>query len=200
MLNFDKLTLMTGFVVQGHISLQSCMGYISATEHQTHFIYFFLPLFSVFFNWFCQWKSIRRAKQNINVSIGFVCACQNKMKQTGKKMNKQNKMFLLFCPYNKSQCGVQNKNQNKTNVQAKPNVPTSLSTNVNEKYKTKQNKEKKSSMQYANMQSIHECISIQVTVDHAEHQGEVGAWGVTKSSQCFGKSCILAEFCLYWYL
>ncbi len=23
---------------------------------------------------------------------------------------------------------------------------------------------------------------------------------VTKSSQCFGKSCILAEFCLYWYL
>ncbi len=39
-----------------------------------------------------------------------------------------------------------------------------------------------------------------MTVDHAEHQGEVGAWGVTKSSQCFGKSCILAEFCLYWYL
>ncbi len=32
-------------------------------------------------------------------------------------------------------------------------------------------------------------------------QGEVGAGGrVTKSSQCFGKSCILAEFCLYWYL
>ncbi len=183
MLNFEKLTLMTGFVVQGHISLQFCMGYISATEHQTHFIYFFSLSFQSFFNWFCQWKSIRRAKQNINLSIVFVCACQNKMKQTGKKMNKQNKMFLLFCPYNKSQCGVQNKtkqnktNQNKTNVQAKPNVPTSLSTNVNEKYKTKQNKEKKESMRYSNMQSIHECISIQVTVDHAEHQGEVGAGG-----------------------
>ncbi len=50
------------------------------------------------------------------------------------------------------------------------------------------------------MQRIYACISIQVTVDHAEHQGEVGAWGVTKSSQCFRKSCILAEFCLYWYL
>ncbi len=24
--------------------------------------------------------------------------------------------------------------------------------------------------------------------------------GLLKSSQCFGKSCILAEFCLYWYL
>ncbi len=26
---------------------------------------------------------------------------------------------------------------------------------------------------------------------HAEHQRELGAGGVTKSSQCFGKSCIL---------
>ncbi len=34
---------------------------------------------------------------------------------------------------------------------------------------------------------IYARISIQVTVDHAEHQGDVGAWGVTKSSQCFGK-------------
>ncbi len=47
------------------------------------------------------------------------------------------------------------------------------------------------------MQRIYARISIQVTVDHAEHQGEVGAWGVTQSSQCFGKSSILAEFCLY---
>ncbi len=39
------------------------------------------------------------------------------------------------------------------------------------------------------MQRIYAHISIQVTVDHAEHQGEVGAWGVTKSFQCFGKSC-----------
>ncbi len=26
------------------------------------------------------------------------------------------------------------------------------------------------------------------------------SWSGNKSSQCFGKSCILAEFCLYWYL
>ncbi len=49
----------------------------------------------------------------------------------------------------------------------------------------------------ASTQRIYTRISIQVTVDHAEHQGEVGTWGVTKSSQCFGKSCILAEVCLY---
>ncbi len=55
-------------------------------------------------------------------------------------------------------------------------------------------------MQWASTQRIYTHISIQVTVDHAEHQGEVGAWGVAKSSQCLGKSCILAEFCLYWYL
>jgi len=47
-----------------------------------------------------------------------------------------------------------------------------------------------------NRQRIYTRISIQVTVDHAEHQGEVGVWGVNKSSQCFGKSCILEEFCL----
>ncbi len=52
----------------------------------------------------------------------------------------------------------------------------------------------------ASTQRIYTRISIQVTVDHAEHQGEVGTWGITKSSQCFWKSCILAEFCLYWYL
>ncbi len=40
-------------------------------------------------------------------------------------------------------------------------------------------------------------MSIKLTVDRAEHHGEVGAGGVTKSSQCFGKSCILEEFCLY---
>ncbi len=32
------------------------------------------------------------------------------------------------------------------------------------------------------MQRIYARISIQVTVDHAELQGEVGAWGVTQSS------------------
>ncbi len=42
-----------------------------------------------------------------------------------------------------------------------------------------------------NTQRIHAHISIQVTIDHAEHQGEVGVWGATKSSQCFGKSDIL---------
>ncbi len=46
-----------------------------------------------------------------------------------------------------------------------------------------------------NTQLIFACISIQVTVNQAEHQGEVGAWGVTKSSQCFGKSCILDHPC-----
>ncbi len=52
------------------------------------------------------------------------------------------------------------------------------------------------------MQRIYACICIQVTVDHAEHQGEVGAWGVTKSSQCFGKSCIdiCGQDCRRWYL
>ncbi len=35
-------------------------------------------------------------------------------------------------------------------------------------------------MQQASTQSIYARISIQVTVDHAEHQGEVGSWGVTK--------------------
>ncbi len=47
------------------------------------------------------------------------------------------------------------------------------------------------------MQRIYARISIQVTGDHAEHQGEVEAWGVTKSFQCFGKSYILEVFCLY---
>ncbi len=41
-----------------------------------------------------------------------------------------------------------------------------------------------------NPQCIYAGISIQVTVDHAEYQGEVGAWGVIKSSQCFRKSGI----------
>ncbi len=49
----------------------------------------------------------------------------------------------------------------------------------------------------ASTQRIYARMSIQVTVDHAERQGEVGAGGVTKSSQFFGKSCILEEFCMY---
>ncbi len=49
-----------------------------------------------------------------------------------------------------------------------------------------------------NTQCIYTRISIQVTVDHAERQGEIGAWGVTTSSQCFGKSCILDHPCIWW--
>ncbi len=48
-----------------------------------------------------------------------------------------------------------------------------------------------------NMQRIYVHISIQVIVDHVEHQGDVGAWRVTKSSQCFGKSCILDHPCIW---
>ncbi len=41
------------------------------------------------------------------------------------------------------------------------------------------------------MQRIYAHISIEVTVDHAELQGEVGAWGVTNAS---GKAAFWQSF------
>ncbi len=44
------------------------------------------------------------------------------------------------------------------------------------------------------MQRIYARNSIQVTVDHAELQGEVGAWGVTRSSNASGKAAFWQSF------